>query len=188
MDEHASWYLYYRFRRPIDLKMLNRDLKRQLLAFRDGGSHHKTILNVGDNFKLEIHPAPRARGYGRKARRRVRNAAFLQGLQELGWTVGQNVRVEYRWGASNFDPERMRKGAVAGCACARCGLSHDGTDCAGAAAGEPERSHRLRGRDSSGWCGPGRQPRAAGRQRHRLYYVRISAKWLELLKEISPVA
>src|SRR5215831_1250084 len=41
-----------------------------------------------------------------------RNAAFLQGLQELSWTVGQNVRVEYRWGASNFDPERMRKGAV----------------------------------------------------------------------------
>src|SRR6266404_1259078 len=41
-----------------------------------------------------------------------RNAAFLQGLQELGWAVGQNVRVEYRWGASNFDPERMRKGAV----------------------------------------------------------------------------
>jgi putative ABC transport system substrate-binding protein len=41
-----------------------------------------------------------------------RNAAFLQGLQELGWTVGQNVRVEYRWGASNFDPERMHKGAV----------------------------------------------------------------------------
>jgi len=41
-----------------------------------------------------------------------RNAAFLQGLQELGWTVGQNVRVEYRWGASNFDPERMRKGTV----------------------------------------------------------------------------
>src|SRR5258707_12897973 len=41
-----------------------------------------------------------------------RNAAFLQGLQELGWAVGRNVRVDYRWGASNFDPERMRKGAV----------------------------------------------------------------------------
>src|SRR5262245_14925149 len=35
-----------------------------------------------------------------------RNAAFLQGLQELGWAVGRNVRIDYRWGASNFDPER----------------------------------------------------------------------------------
>jgi ABC-type uncharacterized transport system substrate-binding protein len=41
-----------------------------------------------------------------------RNAAFLQGLQELGWAVGRNVRIDYRWGASNFDPDRMRKGAV----------------------------------------------------------------------------
>src|SRR5262249_54013991 len=41
-----------------------------------------------------------------------RNAAFLQGLQELGWAVGRNVRLDYRWCASNFDPERMRKGAV----------------------------------------------------------------------------
>jgi putative ABC transport system substrate-binding protein len=40
------------------------------------------------------------------------NAALLQGLQELGWVVGRNVRIDYRWGASNFDPERMRKGAV----------------------------------------------------------------------------
>jgi putative ABC transport system substrate-binding protein len=41
-----------------------------------------------------------------------RNAAFLQGLQELGWAVGRNVRIDYRWGVSNFDPERMRKGAA----------------------------------------------------------------------------
>jgi putative ABC transport system substrate-binding protein len=41
-----------------------------------------------------------------------RNAAFLQGMQELGWLVGRNVRIDYRWGASNFDPERMRKGAA----------------------------------------------------------------------------
>jgi putative tryptophan/tyrosine transport system substrate-binding protein len=27
----------------------------------------------------------------------VRNAAFLQGLQQLGWTVGRNVRIDYRW-------------------------------------------------------------------------------------------
>src|SRR6185436_7333153 len=34
-------------------------------------------------------------------------AAFLQGLQELGWTEGRNVRVEFRWGAG--DAEQYRK-------------------------------------------------------------------------------
>jgi putative tryptophan/tyrosine transport system substrate-binding protein len=32
-----------------------------------------------------------------------RNAAFLQGLQQLGWTVGQNVQIEYRWAAGSED-------------------------------------------------------------------------------------
>jgi putative ABC transport system substrate-binding protein len=36
----------------------------------------------------------------------ARNAAFLQGLQELGWTVGRNVRVDYRWGAGDADLRR----------------------------------------------------------------------------------
>jgi putative ABC transport system substrate-binding protein len=37
----------------------------------------------------------------------VRLAAFLQGLQELGWTDGRNVRIDTRWGAG--DAERYRK-------------------------------------------------------------------------------
>ena len=41
-----------------------------------------------------------------------RNAAFLQGLQELGWAVGRNLQIDYRWGASNLDPDRIRKDAV----------------------------------------------------------------------------
>jgi putative ABC transport system substrate-binding protein len=36
-----------------------------------------------------------------------RITAFAQGLQELGWTVGRNVRVDYRFGAGNSD--RIRK-------------------------------------------------------------------------------
>ena len=39
----------------------------------------------------------------------ARLAAFAQGLQQLGWTIGQNVRVDYRW-ALNADT--MRKYAT----------------------------------------------------------------------------
>jgi len=44
-----------------------------------------------------------------------RVAAFMQGLQESGWAVGRNVRVDYRRGAGDtnlfrkgFSPLRMR--------------------------------------------------------------------------------
>ena len=39
----------------------------------------------------------------------ARLAAFAQGLQQAGWTVGQNIRIDYRWGAGNADT--MRKHA-----------------------------------------------------------------------------
>jgi putative ABC transport system substrate-binding protein len=40
----------------------------------------------------------------------TRNAAFLQRLAELGWSVGRNTRIDYRWGAG--DAERIRKYAA----------------------------------------------------------------------------
>src|SRR5262245_60892713 len=36
----------------------------------------------------------------------ARNAAFLQGLGELGWTVGRSVRIDYRWGTGDVDRYR----------------------------------------------------------------------------------
>jgi putative ABC transport system substrate-binding protein len=33
----------------------------------------------------------------------ARLTAFVQGLQELGWSVGRNARIEYRWAAANYD-------------------------------------------------------------------------------------
>ncbi|TMJ86439.1 MAG: ABC transporter substrate-binding protein [Alphaproteobacteria bacterium] len=36
----------------------------------------------------------------------ARYGAFLQGLQQAGWTIGRNVQVETRWGAG--DPDRLR--------------------------------------------------------------------------------
>jgi putative tryptophan/tyrosine transport system substrate-binding protein len=38
------------------------------------------------------------------------SAAFAQGLQQLGWAVGGNIRIDYRWGAG--DTERFHKYAA----------------------------------------------------------------------------
>jgi putative ABC transport system substrate-binding protein len=40
----------------------------------------------------------------------LRVAAFVQGLQEAGWSVGRNVRIETRW--STGDAARLRKDAT----------------------------------------------------------------------------
>src|SRR5712671_6831615 len=41
---------------------------------------------------------------------RARTAAFQQGLQQLGWIDGRNIRIDYRWGAG--DADNMRKYAA----------------------------------------------------------------------------
>jgi putative ABC transport system substrate-binding protein len=40
----------------------------------------------------------------------ARVGAFLQGLQQLGWTLGQNLRIDYRWGAA--EAPRVRQYAA----------------------------------------------------------------------------
>ena len=39
-----------------------------------------------------------------------RIAAFVQGLQDVGWTVGRNLQIDYRW--SNGNAERLRADAA----------------------------------------------------------------------------
>jgi putative tryptophan/tyrosine transport system substrate-binding protein len=36
----------------------------------------------------------------------VRSAAFAQGMQELGWGIGRNLQIVYRFGASDADLRR----------------------------------------------------------------------------------
>jgi putative ABC transport system substrate-binding protein len=40
----------------------------------------------------------------------ARSKTFLQALEQLGWTSGRNLRIEYRWSAG--DPDRIRKDAA----------------------------------------------------------------------------
>jgi putative ABC transport system substrate-binding protein len=40
----------------------------------------------------------------------ARVAAFVHGLQQLGWTDGRNLRIDIRWGAG--DAERIRRYAA----------------------------------------------------------------------------
>src|SRR3954449_6490723 len=42
----------------------------------------------------------------------ARLTAFMQGLQELGWAVGRNLRVEYRWSPGPGDLARLQKDAA----------------------------------------------------------------------------
>ena len=91
----------------------------------------------------------------------VRNTAFAQALAQLGWTVGQNLRIENRWAAADAerigryarDHRRCRRGAVA--------------------ASNPHGAGRIRGCARSGWCRLRGEPGAAWRQCHRIYPVRL---------------
>src|SRR5262249_17337856 len=46
----------------------------------------------------------------------ARLAAFLDGLQQLGWTDGRNVRIDYRWYAGNTDAARKYAAELVGLA------------------------------------------------------------------------
>jgi hypothetical protein len=93
-------------------------------------------------------------------------AAFVQRLRELGWTEGRNVAIEYRWAEGRN--ERFAE-LVAELRQAQgrhhCHARNPGRHCG--EAGDIGHSDRFPDRGKSGRQWPGRQSRAAGRQRHR---------------------
>jgi putative ABC transport system substrate-binding protein len=116
-----------------------------------------------------------------------RLTAFAQGLQELGWSEGRNIRTEYRW--SGGDAERLRKYAAELVALAPDLILASGSpsvmrlldltrtlpivflqvaDPVGAGMVE---SLGRPGGNATGFS---------------VFECAISAKWLELLKEIAP--
>ena len=72
----------------------------------------------------------------------ARLAAFLQGLQQLGWIVGRNVRIDIRWSAGNIDRHSQVRDRVGR---ARVGR-HPGLGRLGrgaVATGDPHRAGRV---------------------------------------------
>ena len=113
--------------------------------------------------------------------------AFAQALAELGWSVGHNVRIEYRWGAGDLD--RFRRYAAELVA-----LSPDVVlASAGSIVGALQQASRtvpivfVTTIDpvGGGWVESLSRPgtNATG---FASFEFSMSGKWLELLKEIAP--
>jgi ABC-type uncharacterized transport system substrate-binding protein len=117
----------------------------------------------------------------------ARNAAFLQGLRELGWTDGLNVRIDYRWSAG--DANNISKHAAELAA-----LAPDVILAAGGAVMQPllqaTRTVPIVFVIVPDPVGAGFVDSLARPGGNATGFINfeygISAKWLELLKQIAP--
>jgi putative tryptophan/tyrosine transport system substrate-binding protein len=116
-----------------------------------------------------------------------RNAGFLQGLSELGWTVGRNLRIDYRWGAG--DPDRYRQYAAELLALAPDVILAN-SSAALASLLQATRTVPIVFTTVADPVGAGyvdSLARPGGNATgFLLWEYSIAAKWLELLKEIAP--
>jgi putative ABC transport system substrate-binding protein len=117
----------------------------------------------------------------------ARLAAFAQGLQQSGWTIGQNVSVDYRWSGGNAG--NMRKYAVELVALAPdVILAH--SSAAVAPLLEATRTVPIVFTTVADPVGAGYVDSPARPGGNATGFVvfeySIAAKWLELLKEIAP--
>jgi putative ABC transport system substrate-binding protein len=118
---------------------------------------------------------------------KLRIAAFLQGLQQLNWTVGQNVKIDIRWGAA--DAIQARKGAAELVALAPDVILATASP---STAALQEATHTLpivfvnvADPVGAGYVASLARP---GSNATGFSYIEygMSGKWLELLKEVAP--
>src|SRR6516162_9438203 len=116
-----------------------------------------------------------------------RVGAFLQGLQEWGWSLGRNVRIDYRWGESDSDLLRRYAAELVG-------LAPDVILASGAVvtAALQRASHTVpivfaSTVDPVGFGLVASIARPGGNATGFMNFeFGLSAKWLELLKQIAP--
>jgi putative ABC transport system substrate-binding protein len=117
----------------------------------------------------------------------ARNASLMQGLQELGWTVGGNLQIDYRWAGG--DAERLRRDAAE-----LVGLAPDVVVASGTSTVGPlQRTTRTVPIVFAGVADPvgagfiDSLARPGGNTTGFISFeYGLSGKWLELLKEIAP--
>ena len=117
----------------------------------------------------------------------ARIAAFHQGLQELGWTLGRNARIDARWGAVDADSSRRYAAELVG-------LAPDvilaAASPAVAALQQTTRTIPIVFTTVADPVGAGFVETLAHPGGNitgfSLFEYTLSGKWLELLKEIAP--
>ena len=117
----------------------------------------------------------------------ARHAAFLQGLQQSGWIAGRNVRIDTRWGASEADRRRYAEELVALAPDAILASNSTATLALQAATSTvPIVFVNVVDPVGAGFVASLARPggNATG---FTLFEYGMSAKWLELLKEIAPL-
>ena len=117
----------------------------------------------------------------------ARIAAFRQGLQKLGWIEGQNVRLDIRWGGGNADLDRRFAAELVALTPDVILATASSTVAAlqGATRTVPVVFAHAVDPVAAGFVDSLARPggNATG---FVLFEYGISAKWLELLKEIAP--
>ena len=116
----------------------------------------------------------------------ARVKAFQQGLQQLGWTDGRNVRIDYRWAAGNVENSRKYAAELVA-------LAPDVILAVGGATGpvlQATRTVPIVFTNASDPVGSGfvdSLSRPGGNATgFMLFDYSLSAKWVELLKQIAP--